>query len=419
MASKVKKLLSGKFQIVVFIGRDANGKQLKKKITRDSEKEVKTVARELEQEIEERRYTNMVNMRASVWFDKWLELNCNRLSPSTYLSYKMYVKTHFKPAFGSFKLGQIRELHVKQYINDKLEFLSPTYVRKHIFVLREIFYEALKTKSPCRDIEIPKAEKYKPYVLTEKEFQQIHDTVKGTRDEPIILLSAWCGLRLGEIFALKWDDISWKDGVIRIDENKAISEKGYVDKKPKSENGLRNIAAPKELMLILKNYRMNLIEAENIVIGKKKNKSRKPADRKAFRHRFNKAIRALLVKYKSDSIANVPEDKKEEFITDLNAIQERLFLMRPDSYSTYFGEMIDDKKLPPIRFHDLRHYHATWMYKQGIPDQYAAQRLGHDIKTLKGIYQHLELETKTEIDEMIRIGLGNNNSNEQVDKVSK
>lgn len=415
MAS-IKKLPNGRFQATVFIGRDANGKQLKKKITMDSEKEVKVAARELEREIEEGRFTNMDKMRVSAWLDKWLELNNNRISPSTYLSYKLYINKHFKPSFGSFKLGQVKELHIKEYINDKLEYLSPTTVRKHVLILREIFQEALKSKNPCRDIEIPKAEKYKPYVLSEKEFQQIRDAVKGTRDEPIILLSAWCGLRLGEIFALKWNDVNWKEVTIRIDENKAISETGYVDKKPKSDNGLRNIAVPSELMSILKNYRINLIEAENIVVGKKKGKSKKPADRKAFRHNFNKAIRALLVKYKSESIAHVPEDRKNEFISELNAIKERIFLMRPDSYSTYFGEMVADKNLPPIRFHDLRHYHATWMYNQGIPDHYAAQRLGHDIKTLKGIYQHLEVGVKTEIDEIIRGGLGSQKQKEQSGK---
>lgn len=404
MAS-IKKLPNGRFKATVYVGR-INGKQDKRYGTFDTEKEAKTWARDLEKDIEERNFSNMDNMRASAWFDKWLELNSNRIAPSTYVSYKLYVEKHFKPVFGDFKLGQIRELHIKQYINDKLKSLSSTTVRKHVLVLREMFYEALKIKSPCRDIEIPKPEKYKPYVLSEKEFQKILAAVKGTRDEPIVLLAAWCGLRQGEIFALKWNDVNWKENTIRIDENKAVSEAGYIDKRPKSENGIRNIAVPEVLISILKNYRMSLVKAENIVIGEKRNKSKQPADRKAFRHIFNKAIRSLLAKYKSDSIANVPEDKKPEFMAELNAIQERLFPMRPDSYSTYFGKLIKEKNLPPIRFHDLRHYHATWLYNQGIPDQYAAQRLGHDIKTLKGIYQHLEVNVEKEMDEIIRNRLG-------------
>lgn len=401
MAS-IKKLDNGRFQATVFVGRDANGKQDKRKRTFDTEKEAKKWSRDLEKEIEERKYTNMDKTRASAWFDNWLELNKNSLSPSTYMSYKMYVNTHFKQAFGAFKLGQITEIHIKKYINDKLSInnkpkkLSSTTVRKHILVLREILYDALKDKSPCRDIEIPKPEKYKPYVLTEKEFEQIHDAVRGTRDEPIVLLSAWCGLRLGEIFCLKWDDVNWEIGIIRIDENRAISEDGYVDKKPKSDNGLRNIVVPQVLMAMLKSYRLEQATPDT---GKK---GKIPESKKAIR----KWTRKLLKKYECKTIADVPEEQKEEFLAELREIQSRIFLMRPDSYSTYFGELIDEKKLPPIRFHDLRHYHATWMYNQHIPDKYAAQRLGHDIKTLKAIYQHLSVDVKDEMDNIIRVGFG-------------
>ncbi|MFZ5645781.1 MAG: tyrosine-type recombinase/integrase [Bacillota bacterium] len=408
MAS-IKKLPNGRFQATVFVGRDANRKQDKRKKTFDSEKEAKKWARDLEQEIEERKYTNMDKTRATAWFDDWLELNKNRLSPSTYMSYKLYVNKHFKPAFGAFKLEQITEIHIKKYINDKLKNLSSTTVKKHIFILRKILYDALKSKSPCSDIDVPKSEKYKPYVLSEKEFQQIHDTVKGTRDEPIVLLSAWCGLRLGEIFALKWDDVNWEKGSIRVDENRAISEEGYEDKGPKSDNGLRDVAAPHDLMVILKAYRIEQAKPDT---GKK---GKVPESKKAIRRWTN----VLLKKYRSKTIEDISEEQKENFFKELREIQSRIFLMRPDSYSTYFGEMIDEKNLPPIRFHDLRHYHASWMYKQGIPDQYAAQRLGHDIKTLKGIYQHLELETKTEMDEVIRTGLGSGNSGEQLDRASK
>lgn len=399
MAS-IKKLPNGRFQATVFVGRLATGKQDKRKKTFDSEKEAKTWARDLEKDIEDRKFTNMDNMRASLWFDEWLNINRNRLSPSTFVSYKLYVEKHFKPTFGAFKLGQIRELHIKKYVNDKLgNKLSPTTVRKHLLVLREILHDALKLKSPCRDIEILKPEKYIPHVISEEEFEQIHAAVKGTRDELIVLLSAWGGLRLGEIFGLKWNDINWKDETIRIDENKAVSENGYVDKKPKSDNSLRNVVVPQELISILKNYRMSIIET--------KDKSKKSA-----RYSFNRAIKALLIKHKSDSIASVPEDKKQEFMAELNTIQQRLFPMRPDSYSTYFGKLINKKKLPPIRFHDLRHYHATWLYNQGISDQYAAQRLGHDIKTLKGIYQHLEAGVQTKTDEIIRSRLGSRKTSE-------
>jgi integrase len=55
---------------------------------------------------------------------------------------------------------------------------------------------------------------------------------------------------------------------------------------------------------------------------------------------------------------------------------------------------LQESPLSDIRFHDLRHYHATFLHNNGIPDQYAADRLGHDIMVLKKIYQHLDQDTK-------------------------
>lgn len=93
--------------------------------------------------------------------------------------------------------------------------------------------------------------------------------------------------------------------------------------------------------------------------------------------------------------------------------------MRPDSYSSRFGKIINihnsiidnpnlmqkirkgndrsigknikvlKEKLPDVRSHDFRHYHATDLFNKGFSDQYAADRLGHDIMVLKKIYQHL------------------------------
>jgi hypothetical protein len=42
------------------------------------------------------------------------------------------------------------------------------------------------------------------------------------------------------------------------------------------------------------------------------------------------------------------------------------------------------------------------MYDNGIPDQYAAERLGHDIQTLKSIYQHIGAGQKTRLDGKVK-----------------
>jgi len=359
MAS-IKKRANGTYQATIYVGRDANGKQLFKYVTRDSERECKKAARIIEQELDEGTFLHVENIRVSAWIDKWLELNKGRLSPSTFALYKVYQKNHFTPFFDRFKLSQLNELHIKQFMNDKQKTLTQASVRRIMSTLKRILEDALKHKSPAKDIKLPQEEKYCPRVLTEPEMNQIHDAIRGTRDEPIVLLAAWCGLRRGEIFALKWDDLDWNRGRLRVDESYCLTEDHtYVDKRPKSENGLREVVVPE--------YLLGLLEA----LGKPKEKKKK---------------------------------KGQENVVELNRGKagHRIFNIRPDSYSSYFAELVREKGLPKIRFHDLRHYHASWLYARGVPDQYAAQRLGHDIKILKSIYQHLGLDRQMEIDDNIR-----------------
>jgi integrase len=352
MAS-IKKNKNGTYSATVYVGRDANEKMIRKFVTRDGLKECKAAVRELEQEIEDNDISNVANMKMSAYMDKWIELNKSNLASTTIKCYNTYINTHFKPYFGHMKVDKITDMQIKQYITDKSKDLSSCTVRKHYFTLSKMMYDALRSKSPCIDIKAPKNSEYKPVVPNEKEFKLIWDTFKemSLEDELIILLAGWCGLRRGEIFALKQDDIDQEAGTIRVDEAVALNEDNYKFdfKAPKSENGIRTIAAP--------DYLMKLIET--VLINRTK---------------------------------------------DTKTINPSLTTYNPHSFTKKYFKIInaEGSNLPKTRFHDLRHYHATLLYKNNVPDHYAAERLGHDIMVLKKIYQHLGIEVKKEYDDKIR-----------------
>ncbi|ABO49716.1 phage integrase family protein [Desulforamulus reducens MI-1] len=372
-----KKRPNGTWQATIYVGRDSNGKQLFKYVTCDSLKEAKSKAREIEQEIEEGRFVHLDNTRVVAWIEKWMETKT--LSPSTRATYKSYIKNHYTPYFGNLKLKQLNEIHIKRFMAEKSKTVSQASVRRMTSVLKTSLADVMKQKSPAKDIKLPKEEKYTPRVPNDKEMETIHNAVRGTRDEPIVLLAAWCGLRRGEIFALRWNDIDWNNGTLRVDEAKSINEDNlYEDKRPKSENGLREVIVPEYLMGLLEDMR-------------------KPKKRKR--------------KKKDQEPTNIVEIS--------NNSDHQIFNMRPDSYSSYWAAFVRNKKLPEIRFHDLRHYHASWLYARGIPDQYAAQRLGHDIRVLKTIYQHLGLDRQHEIDNNIRQMYDNQNKKEETRQTSE
>lgn len=365
-----KKLANGSYKGTIYVGRDSNGKMLREYITKPTLKECKESAREIENDIANKSLNNLSKMKMSDYMDKWIEVNKPLLAATTVKTYKLYIEHHFKPFFGKLKVNQVSEMKIKEFIAEKLEKekLSSTTVRKHFFTLKSMFYDAMKAKSPCIDITAPPKADYKANVPTEQEFENIVSVFKtfGLEDEAIILLAGQCGLRRGEIFALKWDDFDDKLGMLRIDEAVALEEDSYKFelKDTKSHNGMRTIVIPDYLKELLKEI-------------KRTNPPKKT--RRKGRKRDN---------------PNEPEAE----------IRKEILTYNPHTFTKRYEKIINDEKykLPKVRFHDLRHYHACLLYKNNVPDLYAAERLGHDIMVLKKIYQHLGLEEKQNLDEQIK-----------------
>lgn len=380
MAS-IKEVRKNVFKITVYAGRDINNKQLFEYDTVEGKRAALARAREMEEDIANNGFSNVKNMKFADYAEKWLKLIEPEIKPSTMVSYRMYTETHFNAVFGKKKLCDIEELSIKQYLSDKLKTNSPNTVRKQFFVLRRMLHDALKRKSPCADIKPPKAQEYKAIVVSEKDFNLIHAAVKNQPDEIFVLLAGWCGMRLGEILVLKWNDINFKFGTIRVDEALTLSDGddvGYEEDVPKSQRGIREIIADEYVL-------------------------------------------DLLSKMKKEYLK---DDSKEEDVADF-----KIFDIRPDSYSKRFAKIIklhndnlvsqkptkchkrssikehinyQDTPLPKIRFHDLRHYHASILYTNKISDQYAAERLGHDITVLKKIYQGLQENMRKEEDNKVK-----------------
>lgn len=347
---RISKTGQVSYQAQIYTGRDSNGKQLFEYVTKDTRKECRSAAREIEEEIEKGTYIKIKNMLVVDAIKEWIELKRSELSPGTIHLYKnTYLKAHYKPFFKTLKLKDIvgNELLIRKFKSDMLKKQSPNTVRKELSVLNKILRETLRDKNPCKYVELPVKKKYTPRIPTKDEFLEIHAAVKGTVDEIIVLLAGWCALRLGEICAIKPDDVYKDRKIIRVDENLAINDEyDYEFKGPKSDNGIREVAVPDYLMQLIFDY-----------MAKK------------------------------------------------GKISGKLFNYLPGSYSHHWKDIVTKKKLPKITFHSLRHHHLTWLWEEGFPDQYAANRAGHDIQTLRSIYQHLGLKKKDELDDSVRIKL--------------
>lgn len=268
------------------------------------------------------------------------KIKTNTWESTTSDLYMQYIKSHIEPYFGFMKLTDIKPATLeKYYIHKANEGLGNNTVRKlHVFIksaLNNAVKNNLIPDNPAQKADAPKHSRYMPTVYDDSDFSKLIECVSGTDDEIPILLAAGCGLRRGEVFGLRWNDINLDTGLINIRTTVTRYSK-TVEKAPKTQTSTRAILAP--------GY-----------------------------------VREALVKYYNFQ----KPDLSDKVITK----------WLPNSYSDHFGKLLKENKLQHIRFHDLRHYNAVIMMLKGIPDKVAAQRLGHSqVSTLREVYQHVLTE---------------------------
>ena len=177
----------------------------------------------------------------------------------------------------------------------------------------------------------------------------------------LYILALGTGLRLGEILALKWTDINFKNNYIDI--NKAIKSTYKIDSKgnrefqiieqqPKTKNSVRTVPLNENLIELLQQHR-----------------KKQMIDR--------------------DSNIEIYFDNNLVFSTPVgNYLNE-------SNVRKTFKKILKKCNLKELRFHDLRHTFATRLFENGVPPKTVQTILGHsDISTTLNIYTHVMKDTK-------------------------
>ncbi|RXZ80996.1 site-specific integrase [Paenibacillaceae bacterium] len=150
----------------------------------------------------------------------------------------------------------------------------------------------------------------------------------------IILLAATCGLRRGEAIALRWEDVNFQDKTIHIRQSYTRGEKGHIFQEPKTKAGIRVIALPQITVNALKKQRV--LQAE-------------------------------------DKLAADPAYKDLGLVTQTKNGSP----VNPYYFESCWLDMLRKSGLPKIRFHDLRHTHASLLLQQNVHPKVVSERLGH------------------------------------------
>lgn len=213
----------------------------------------------------------------------WLHFIRRDIKESTYSRYKTMIDKQIKPELGEISLCDLSSEDIDRFTVKKLEEgnlkkaggLSPKTVTGFLSVIRLALDYGTERGYHCPEhivIRNPRQSMPKIQVLTCEEQQKL-EQVLLTENSTIdfgILLSLYLGLRIGEVCALRWEDLDMENGLLcvkrsmqripNLDFEKNSNDKNktkIIIDNPKTNASARNIPIPAALLPIVKQHRTN------------------------------------------------------------------------------------------------------------------------------------------------------------------
>lgn len=153
---------------------------------------------------------------------EWLTLKRSRVKESTYVKYEIIIKNHISPYFSYFSIDMLTEAGIEAFSHFLFceKQLSAKTVKDILVVLNSIIkYVARQRGTFCPpEITYPKEGKKGMRILTLDEQKTFMDYLRQDTDcmKFGVLLALCTGMRIGEVCALKWSDISMDSRCIRV-----------------------------------------------------------------------------------------------------------------------------------------------------------------------------------------------------------
>lgn len=207
-------------------------------------------------------YKNKV-ITLDTYFNIWLnDYKKGNVKETTYNHFLLYYELYIKRKLGKRKLSEFTPVYIQRFYNDMAnEGFAKNTIKKCDIILHNLFEIAiadeLVSKNPCKKgkgkgITIPdKNPTPDKRMLTEQEQDTFLDFVrksdKWKRHYSFFVVGFNTGMRLGEILALKWDDVDYTNSEIRVDEtlcylHDQVSRKcKFVLQNPKTKSSARII----------------------------------------------------------------------------------------------------------------------------------------------------------------------------------
>lgn len=317
------------------------GKQIFKNVLGKTQAEVKEKLRKALEEAKKMDFTRTGKYTVEQWMDEWFENVCKiKVRPSSHQTYRGYIDHHIAPNIGSIPLEKLTTMDLQKLYRklmntgrvERIESkeqpkgLSAKTVRNINQVISSAMDFAVAQKiileNPCKAVALPKIEHKEMQTIPAEQLQAFLQEAKATGVYEMYYIELATGLRRGELLGLKWQDIDWKNGIIKVRRQVARVNGEIVEAPLKTKNSYRTVSISPQAIEVLREQK------------------RKTNDTYVFPSPNGGPI-------------------------------------SPDSVNNMLKRVLERAGIPKVRFHDLRHTFATLALQNGVDIKTVSGMLGH------------------------------------------
>lgn len=295
--------------------------------------------------------------------DEWLAVRKPGLEPSTFAEYTRYVERRLKPHIGHHKVKDLRPGHVARMFEALRQpganqrgkgkrGLSETSIQHtHVALSSALDYavrQRLIAHNVMADVDRPRRQRTAMRVWSAGQLTKFLASVEDDRLHPVLRLASHTGARRSELLGLRWPQLDLAAATMSVTGRRTRVGYEMVERAgTKTAAGARVVDLDPATVDVLRAWR-KAQGAEAELWG---------------------------VAYVETGYVFTAENGEP---------------LHADHLAQRFERLVAAAGVPTIRFHDLRHTHATLLLKAGVPPHVVAQRLGHASPALTlSVYSHV------------------------------
>jgi integrase len=276
------------------------------------------------------------------YLGEWLAHVRGRVRTKTYEGYEALIRRYALPAIGDIPLVATTPLDLQHLYSSLLSdtehpISAGTVLNLHL-VLTQAFGQAVRWgvlgSNPAAGAQPPRPRRAELAVVDAALAARILKAIAGHPLELPCAIAVATGMRRGEILGLRWADLDTEFKVAHIKRSLQATRGGLVLESPKTPRSRRAVELPQFLVPHLQRQREDQARRRE-VLGAAWNES--------------------------DHLVDSGDGSP----------------LHPDALSGGWRRFLKKAGLPHVRFHDLRHAHATLMLLQGVHPKVVSERLGH------------------------------------------